>query len=63
MPFFQGSLKTVEDSNAWARSNRKSIFGPNVEAVRRAFVDAGREVPAEYRDRTVGARDIPDERK
>jgi Coenzyme F420-dependent N5,N10-methylene tetrahydromethanopterin reductase and related flavin-dependent oxidoreductases len=63
MPFFQGSLKTVEDSNAWAQSNRKSIFGPNVEAVRRAFVDAGREVPAEYRDRTVGARDIPDERK
>ena len=63
MPFFQGSLKTVEDSNAWARSNRKSIFGPNVEAVRRAFVDAGREVPAEYRDRTVGARDIPDEPK
>ena len=63
MPAFQGSLKTVEDSNAWAKSNRKSIFGPNVEAVRRAFTDAGREIPAEFRDRTVGARDVPDERE
>jgi len=62
MPRFQGSLATVEDSNAWARSNRKSIFGPNVEAVRRAFTDAGREIPAEYRERTVGARDIPEEK-
>jgi limonene 1,2-monooxygenase len=62
MPRFQGSLATVEDSNAWARSNRKSIFGPNVEAVRRAFTDAGREVPAEYRERTVGARDVPEEK-
>ena len=62
MPRFQGSLATVEDSNAWARSNRKSIFGPNVEAVRRAFTDAGREIPAEYRDRTVGARDVSEEK-
>jgi limonene 1,2-monooxygenase len=62
MPRFQGSLATVEDSNAWARDNRKSIFGPNVEAVRRAFTDAGREVPAEYRERTVGARDVPEEK-
>ena len=62
MPRFQGSLATVEDSNAWARENRKSIFGPNVEAVRRAFTDAGREVPAEYRERTVGARDVPEEK-
>jgi limonene 1,2-monooxygenase len=63
MPRFQGSLATVEDSNAWARSNRKSIFGPNVEAVRRAFTDAGREIPAEFRDRTVGARDVPEEKE
>ena len=62
MPRFQGSLATVEDSNAWARSNRKSIFGPNVEAVRRAFTDAGREIPAEYRERTVGARDLPEDK-
>jgi limonene 1,2-monooxygenase len=61
MPRFQGSLATIEDSNSWARSNRKSIFGPNVEAVRRAYLDAGKEIPVEYRDRTVGARDVPEE--
>jgi len=61
MPRFQGALDTIEDSNRWARENRKTIFGPNVEAVRRAFTDAGREVPQEYRSRTVGARDIPEE--
>jgi limonene 1,2-monooxygenase len=63
MPRFQGSLATVEDSNRWAQSNRRSIFGPNVEAVRRAFTDAGKEIPAEFRQRTVGARDVPEEKK
>ena len=58
MPHFQGSLETVRGSNDWARANRKTIFGPNVEAVRRAFLDAGREVPAEFRSRTAGARDM-----
>jgi len=58
MPRFQGSLDTIRNSNEWARSNRKTIFSPNVEAVRRAYVDAGREVPAEYRSRTAGARDL-----
>jgi hypothetical protein len=29
-----------------------------VEAVRRAFTDAGRAVPSEFRTRTVGARDV-----
>jgi limonene 1,2-monooxygenase len=57
MPRFQGSLDTVRGSNEWARGNRKTIFSPNVEAVRRAYVDAGREVPAEFRQRTSGARD------
>jgi limonene 1,2-monooxygenase len=60
MPRFQGSLATVRESNEWARSNRKTIFSPNVEAVRRAFTDAGRAVPAEFRSRTVGARDVDD---
>jgi limonene 1,2-monooxygenase len=58
MPRFQGSLDTVRDSNDWARGNRKTIFSPNVEAVRRAYTDAGREVPAEFRQRTSGARDV-----
>ena len=58
MPRFQGSLTTVKDSNDWARSNRKTIFSPNVEAIQRAYTDAGREVPAEFRQRTSGARDL-----
>ncbi len=58
MPRFQGSLDTIRSSNDWARGNRKTIFSPNVEAVRRAYTDAGREVPAEFRQRTSGARDV-----
>ncbi len=57
MPRFQGSLAMPQDSNDWAKGNRRTIFSPNVEAVRRAYVDAGREVPAEFRQRTSGARD------
>ena len=58
MPCFQGSLDSIRGSNEWARANRKTIFGPNVEAVRRAYLDAGREIPAEFRQRTSGARDV-----
>jgi limonene 1,2-monooxygenase len=58
MPRFQGSLDTIAASNEWARNNRRTIFSPNVEAVRRAYTDAGREIPAEFRQRTSGARDI-----
>jgi limonene 1,2-monooxygenase len=57
MPRFQGSLDTIRNSNDWARGNRKTIFGPNVEAIRRAYTDAGREVPAEVKQRTSGARE------
>jgi len=57
MPRFQGSLETIRGSNEWARGNRKTIFSPNVEAIRRAYLDAGREIPADYRVRTSGARD------
>jgi len=58
MPRFQGSLDTIQSSNDWARGNRKTIFGPNVEAIQRAYQDAGREPPAEFRQRTAGARDM-----
>jgi limonene 1,2-monooxygenase len=58
MPRFQGSLATIADSNQWCRENRRTIFGPNVEAIRRAYEDAGREVPAEFMARTAGARDV-----
>ena len=58
MPRFQGSLDTIRGSNEWARANRRGIFGPNVEAVRRAFTDAGRPVPEGFLARTAGARDV-----
>src|SRR6185295_18453785 len=62
MPRFQGSIATVADSNEWCRDNRKTIFGPNVAAIRKAFTDAGREVPEEFiKIRTACAHDCPDQ--
>jgi limonene 1,2-monooxygenase len=58
MPRFQGSLDTIRASNEWARANRRGIFGPNVEAIRRAFTDSGRPVPEGFHARTSGARDV-----
>jgi limonene 1,2-monooxygenase len=59
MPRFQGSLATVMDSNEWCRENGTTIFGPNVAAIRKAFADAGREVPEEFiKVRASGARDM-----
>jgi len=58
MPRFQGSLDSVAASNEWCRQNRRTIFGPNVEAIRKAYRDAGREVPQEFLARTAGARDV-----
>jgi limonene 1,2-monooxygenase len=57
MPRFQQSLDTLRASHAWAVDNRRTIFSPNVEALRKAFVDAGKEVPAEFAARASGARD------
>jgi limonene 1,2-monooxygenase len=58
MPRFQGSLDTVAGSNQWCRDKRKTIFGPNVAAIRKAFTDAGRPVPKEFMARTAGAADV-----
>ena len=58
MPRFQGAADSLIGSNEWVRGNRRRVLGANVEAVRRAFTDTGREVPDEYRYRTVGARDM-----
>jgi limonene 1,2-monooxygenase len=58
MPRFQGSLETVANSRDWARANRRDVFGPNVEAIRRAYTDAGRAVPAQYAERAAGGRDV-----
>jgi limonene 1,2-monooxygenase len=58
MPRFQGSLDTVTASRDWARANRRDVFGPNVAAIRKAYTDAGHEVPAQYSARVPGARDV-----
>lgn len=57
-PRFQGSLPTIETSNAWVKANRTTVLAGNVEAVKRAFTDTGREVPEEFAARTLGARDV-----
>lgn len=58
MPRFQGSLDSIAASSQWARANRKTIFGPNVEAIRKAYADAGRPVPKEFLSRTTGGADV-----
>ena len=58
MPRFQQSLETVTASHAWAVDNRKTIFSPNVAALRKAFEDSGRAVPDAFDERASGARDL-----
>jgi limonene 1,2-monooxygenase len=58
MPRFQDSLGTVQASHAWAMENRKTIFSPNVAALRKAFTDHGQAVPDAFDARASGARDI-----
>lgn len=58
MPRFQGSLHPILGSNSFVREHRKLVVGGTVEAVKRAFTDAGRPVPEGYRERTLGARDV-----
>ncbi len=59
MPCFQQSLDMPRSSHEWAVANRKTIFGPNVEALKKAFTDAGRAVPNSFDARASGARDVP----
>lgn len=56
-PRFQGSLDTVASSHDWAKANRKTIFSPNVEALKKAFTDAGKPIPEHFHVRASGARD------
>ncbi|WP_298110874.1 LLM class flavin-dependent oxidoreductase [Bradyrhizobium sp.] len=55
MPRFQGSADAIAASNAWTRSNRDTIFRPNVDAIRRAYTDAGKPVPEQFDARVSGA--------
>jgi len=58
MPQFQGSLDSIVGSREWVLNNRKRVVGGAVEAVRRAFTDAGREAPEGFKERTLGGRDV-----
>jgi limonene 1,2-monooxygenase len=49
MPRFQGSLAMPAQSREWCSENRSGIFGPSMNALRKAFTDAGQEVPDHIR--------------
>ena len=51
MPRFQGSIDTTIGSREWCSENRAGIFGPAIGAFRKAFIDAGQEVPDHIRTR------------
>jgi limonene 1,2-monooxygenase len=51
MPRFQGSIDTTLASREWCSENRGGIFGPAMGALRKAFTDAGQEVPDHMRMR------------
>ncbi len=51
MPRFQGSLVMPQQSRDWCSENRSGIFGPSMGALRKAFTDAGMEVPDHMRMR------------
>lgn len=57
MPRFQGSVDSIYASRDWARANRKSIFTPSIAAVKKAYDDAGRAVPEDYKKRLLGTLD------
>jgi len=44
-PHFQGQLDRVRADQAFVAENRASIFGPNLAAIGKAFIDAGVEFP------------------
>lgn len=49
MPRFQHSVVTTVGSREWCSENRNGIFGPSINALRKAFTDAGQEVPDHMR--------------
>ena len=57
MPRFQNQVSMQAASYEWAKANRKTVFSPNVEALRKAYTDAGVKPPEEFAARALGARD------
>jgi limonene 1,2-monooxygenase len=49
MPKFQGSTDSLFASREWVSDNRSGIFGPHMGAMRKAFTDAGQDVPDHMR--------------
>ncbi len=45
MPRFQGQLGPLTASYDWASTNRNSILRPSVDALNKAYIDAGKTVP------------------
>ena len=58
MPRFQNQLSMPTASYEWAKANRKTVFSPNVDALRKAYTDAGVKPPEEFAARALGARDV-----
>jgi len=57
MPRFQGSLETIRGSNEWARGNRRPSSGRTSKRSVARTPTPGREAPAEFKQRTSGARE------
>ena len=58
MPRFQHSLDMPQASYDWVKGNRRSVFQPNLDALRKAYTDAGRPVPETFHARASGGRDL-----
>ncbi len=57
MPQFQGSVDSIRASQDWTKARRKDIFVPSIAAVKKAYDDAGRTAPEDYKARLLGTMD------
>ena len=57
MPKFQGSTDTIIASQEWTKARRKDIFVPSIAAVKKAYDDAGRAAPEDFKKRLLGVMD------
>jgi limonene 1,2-monooxygenase len=57
MPQFQGSTDSIIASQEWTKARRKDIFVPSIAAVQKAYDDAGRAAPEDFKKRLLGVMD------
>jgi limonene 1,2-monooxygenase len=50
-PHFQGQLERLRADQEFVSGNRTTIFGPNLAAIGKAFIDAGVAFPMQNADR------------